>query len=211
MINLTIPPIKLAVFLLLAIILNPVSAYDISKCQDASGKWHYGDNAASACGDAKITIIDERGRTIEEIGPPLTDDELLAQEAEAKRLEVEAQQEARREREKKRILAIYPNEESIFRARDSRLTGMDKNIKLQEELLDGMRLDMKKLESRKAPENKKDRAKLERRKKDLQASIDEYYQAITHLRREREKTAEKYERILTEFREMTTDGDDLDR
>ena len=204
MIKLTVSPIKLAALLLPVIIINPVSAYAISKCQDADGKWHYGDNAASICGDAKITIIDKRGRTVDEIGPPLTEDELLAQEAEEKRLQQEARQEARREQEKARILAIYPREEDIILARDSRLTSMDKNIKLQENLLDGMRLEMKKLESKKAPQNEKTKAKLEKRKKMQQESIDEYYQAITRLRREREKTSVKYEHILNEFRELTT-------
>jgi len=204
MIKLTVSPIKLAALLLPVIIINPVSAYAISKCQDADGKWHYGDNAASICGDAKITIIDKRGRTVDEIGPPLTEDELLAQEAEEKRLQQEARQEARREQEKARILAIYPREEDIILARDSRLTSMDKNIKLQENLLDGMRLEMKKLESKKAPQNEKEKAKLEKRKKMQQESIDEYYQAITRLRREREKTSVKYEHILNEFRELTT-------
>ena len=205
MINLNLPTVKLVILLLPAMFIFSGSAYAISKCQDASGKWHYGDNAALICGDAKITVINKRGRTIEEIGPPLTEEELLAQEAEEKRLELEEQQEAKREQEKKRILAIYPREESIIRARDSRLNGMDKNIKLQEDLLDGMRLNMRKLESKELPADKKDQAKLEKRKEDLQASIDEYYQSITHLRREREKTAEKYERILIEFRELTTD------
>jgi hypothetical protein len=38
-----------------------------------------------------------------------------------------------------------------------------------------------------------------------QANIDEYYQAITRLRREREQTAQKYENILKEFRELTAE------
>ena len=38
-----------------------------------------------------------------------------------------------------------------------------------------------------------------------QANIDEYYQAITRLRREREQAAQKYDRILREFRELTAE------
>lgn len=215
MMNFKNTTIKIAVFLLPVVLINPVSALaaksktkstsEISKCQDASGKWHYGDNAAYACGDSKITVIDKRGRKIEEIAPPMTNDELLAKEAEEKRKEEEDKLQARRDLEKKRILTIYPREEDIILARDSRLTSMDKSIKLQEDLLDSMRLEMKELDARVAPKNEKSKAKLEKRKKLQQESIDEYYHAITRLRREREKTAEKYNGILTEFRELTAE------
>jgi hypothetical protein len=205
MINLKIIPTRMAIFLLPVVLFNPVSAFAISKCQDASGKWHYGDNAASACGDAKITVIDDSGRKIEEIAPPMTDEELLAKEAAEKRQEEADKQQARRDLEKKRILAIYPREEDIIIARDSRLKSMDKNIRLQEDLRDSMVLEMKELEARETPQNKKDKAKLEKRKKLKQESIDEYYQAITRLRREREKTSVKYERILNDFLELTTE------
>ena len=205
MINLKITPIKMAMFLLPVVLFNPIYAFAISKCQDASGKWHYGDNAASACGDTKITVIDDSGRKLEEIAPPMTDEELLAKEAEEKRQEEADKQQAKRDLERKRILAIYPREEDIIIARDSRLKSMDKNIRLQEDLRDSLVLEMKELEARETPQNKKDKAKLEKRKKLKQDSIDEYYQAITRLRREREKTSVKYERILNDFRELTTE------
>jgi len=205
MINLKYIPGKIAALFLSFILFSPVVAFAISKCQDASGKWHYGDNAAASCGDATITVIDKTGRKVEEIGPPMTEEERLAIEAEEQRLEQEEKLQAKRDQEKKRILAIYPREESIIRARDSRLISMDKNIKLQEELLDGMRLEMKKIEAREIPNDKKAKAKLEKLKKTQKEDVDEYYQAITRLRREREKTSEKYERILTEFRELTAE------
>jgi hypothetical protein len=205
MIKLKAIPVKIAVIILPAMLINPAAVFAISKCQDASGKWHYGDNAASACGDAAITVIDARGRKVEEIAPPMTEDELLAMEAELKREEQELKQQAKRDLEKKRILAIYPREEDIILARDSRIQSMDKSIKLQEDLLDGMRLEMRELEARAVPQNEKAKARLEKRKIMQKESIDEYYQAITRLRREREKTLEKYEYILSEFRQLTAE------
>ena len=181
------------------------SAYAIAKCQDADGKWHYGDNAASACGDARITVIDKTGRMVEEVEAPLTEEEIQAQKAEKEREELEQKMQVKREMEKQRILAIYPSEDSIIRARDNMLNGMDRNIKVQEELLDTMRIDLKQLEARPLPQAEKDQAKHAARITALQKNIDEYYQVITRLRREREQTAEKYMKILTEFREFTVE------
>ena len=203
--NLNLSPVFFILLILPVLLGLPVTGSAISKCQDADGKWHYGDNAASVCGDAKITIIDKRGRKIDEVPPPMTVEEYNALEAEEKRIAEEEKLQARRDLEKRRILAIYPREDSIIRARDDRLMGMDKNIRLQEELLDDMRLEMKQLEAKKVPQDNKAKEKLESRKKSQQASIDEYYQAITRLRREREQTAQKYDRILKEFRELTAE------
>ncbi|MGB5282147.1 MAG: hypothetical protein WBN37_12595 [Arenicellales bacterium] len=203
--NLKLQFAGLVLFLSPAVLFFSVSAHAISKCQDADCKWHYGDNAASICGDARITIIDDRGRKIDEVPPPMTVEEFNALEAEEKRKAAEERENAKRELEKRRILAIYPREESIIRARDERLKGMDNNIRVQEALLDDMRLDMKVLESKKVPEDPKARAKRESQINSQQESIDAYYQAITRLRREREQTSEKYERILSEFRELTAE------
>ena len=203
--NLNLHTIGHALFLLPVVLFFSVTGHAISKCQDADGKWHYGDNAASVCGDTRITIIDERGRKVDEVAPPMTVEEFNALEAEEKRIAAEERENAKRELEKRRILAIYPREDSIIRARDDRLKGMDKNIRLQEELLDDMRLEMKVLEAKKVPADPKARAKLESQINSQQASIDAYYQAITRLRREREQTSEKYERILKEFRELTVE------
>lgn len=201
--NLNLQPVRLVLFLLPAFLVFPVAGYPISKCQDENGKWHYGDNAASVCGNARITIMDDRGRKVDEVAPPMTVEEFNALEAEERRKAAEDKLEAKRQQERRRILAIYPREESIIRARDERLKGMDNNIRVQEELMDDMRLALKALEAKKVPADAAAKKKLESRKKLQQANIDEYYQAITRLRREREQAAQKYDRILREFRELT--------
>lgn len=201
--NLNLQPVRLVLFLLPAFLVFPIAGYPISKCQDENGKWHYGDNAASVCGNARITIMDDRGRKVDEVAPPMTVEEFNALEAEEIRKAAEDKLEAKRQQERRRILAIYPREESIIRARDERLKGMDNNIRVQEELMDDMRLDLKALEAKKVPADAAAKKKLESRKKLQQANIDEYYQAITRLRREREQAAQKYDRILREFRELT--------
>ena len=198
-----IPLMRTVLLLVPVLLVYPVPAFAIAKCQDADGKWHYGDNAAAACGDSRITVIDKTGRKVEEVEAPLTEEEIEALEAEKNREELEHKMAAKRAMEKHRILAIYPSEDSIIRARDDRLSGMDRNIKLQEELLDSMRLELKDMEANTPPQNEKAKAKRASRLKTQQKNIDEYYQSITRLRRDREQTAQKYEKILKEFRELT--------
>lgn len=174
----------------------------ISKCQDAQGKWHYGDMADEACGDSTITIIDKSGRTVEEVLPPMTDRERKALEEELARLELEQKLEKQREMERQRILAIYPSQESIERARNDRLRGMDKNIKLQEQLLDDFRREIKELKALK-PANEKARKDVENQIVKKQANADDYYKAISRLRREREKTALKFQQTIADYIELT--------
>ena len=40
----------------------PSGASSIKKCQDATGKWHYGDTAADECARSKVTVITEKAR-----------------------------------------------------------------------------------------------------------------------------------------------------
>ncbi len=179
------------------------NAFAIAKCQDAEGKWHYGDMAAAACDDVKITILNDKGRKIDEVDVPMTDEELRAKKAEEERLELERKQIEKREMEKKRILAIYPNEESVIRSRDEKLKGMDRIIGLQGDLLGTMRLELKRLEAKDPPAGKKQQEKLQSRVIELRGNIQDYNLAINKLRREREQAAEKFKEILIEYRELT--------
>ncbi|HJW80631.1 MAG TPA: hypothetical protein VJ396_00170, partial [Acidiferrobacterales bacterium] len=62
----------------------PASAADdkkggrIKKCQDAAGKWHYGDSADEDCARSKVIELDTRGIQRKEIAAPLTEAELKA-------------------------------------------------------------------------------------------------------------------------------------
>src|SRR3990170_5018641 len=66
---------------------------EIKKCKDAKGTWHYGDNAATACGQAKITVINDRGIKVNEVAAPLTAEERKQQE----RRNADAQAERKRQ------------------------------------------------------------------------------------------------------------------
>jgi hypothetical protein len=99
----------------------------IAKCQDASGKWHYGNFAADVCAQSDITHMDEQGNIVGQDSRPLTDAEQLQIEKEA---ELEARVQAgidSEQAERERILRIYDSEQGILRMRDRKL----ESIKLQ--------------------------------------------------------------------------------
>lgn len=178
----------------------------IAKCQDAEGKWHYGDNAADVCRESKITVLDKSGLKVKEIDRPPTQAELAAREAERKRREAEEAEAHERAVARERILRVYPNEESIIRARDERLTGIQKNIDLDEKLLDELRLEKNKLEKQGKPKDAKGRAKQAQRLQGIEKDIESYSASISRLRADREKVRRKYKIILEEYRDLTGAG-----
>ena len=68
----------IATFALLSVAAQagPATGSKIKKCQDASGHWHYGDNADDMCRQSKIVEINEQGLTTKEIAAPMTAEQL---------------------------------------------------------------------------------------------------------------------------------------
>lgn len=178
----------------------------IEKCQDETGKWHYGDTAAAICAESKITVLNKKGVKVKEIDRLPTMDEIEAREAEKKRLKEQKALEKERAVARQRILRVYPDEASIIRARDQRIKGLDSNISLNEQLLDELRLRKKKLDNAPVPKDEKAKQRQERNKQRLQADIDHYSASISRLREDRERVEKKYAGILEEFYDLTGTG-----
>ncbi len=111
------------------------SAYAIKKCQDAQGKWHYGDIAVAECQRSKVTTLNSRGFIAKEKEAPKTPEQ-LQKEAEQLQKEKEAQElrdaeiaiKQAEEDERNRILSIYETEADIDRQRDNQINSVDSNI-----------------------------------------------------------------------------------
>jgi hypothetical protein len=133
----------------------------IKKCQDTTGKWHYGDNAADACAQSKVTVINEQGMTKKEIAAPLTAQELKQREqnkAERERAEEQAKEQARQEQ---LLLGTYANEADIAFIRDRKLANIEAAIKTSQENLTQLRAVLARLEAQAASETKANKAVLE--------------------------------------------------
>ena len=179
------------------------SAWAIKKCQDAEGRWYYGDVAVAECENSKITTLNERGFVEGELEAPKTEEEIAAEEAEAAEQERLAAAAAREREERRRILSIYETEADIDRQRDNALRSVQSNIDVHIAYLNNMtqRID-------------RDEARLEeitgkRRRENLQASIDdgkqkmiEFKQQLDQLQVEKQEIIDRFAKEKEAYREL---------
>src|SRR4030065_63012 len=122
----------------------PASADDkkgsrIKKCQDAAGKWHYGDTADEECARSKVIELDMRGIQRKEIAAPLTDAELKAREQNRERDEQARKQIEEQERRDQQLLATYAIEDDIILTRDRKISDFEAQINASQETLKSLR------------------------------------------------------------------------
>ena len=121
-----------------AILLLPLQSFAIKKCQDADGKWHYGDVSVDVCSNSDITTLNERGFVSETLDAPKSEEELKAEQEKLAAEEAESMRLKEAQEEKLRILSIYETEADIDRQRDNQLSSVDGNIKVHEAYLKSM-------------------------------------------------------------------------
>jgi len=171
---------------------SPVLA--IKKCQDADGKWHYGDVAVTQCNNAKVTTLTERGFIESELDAPKTAEELEAEQAAL------AAEEAERERlkaiqdERNRILSIYETEDDIDRQRDNQINSVQSNIDVHKAYLKS--LDKRIDRTQTALAETKGKSVREKLTKDLEstkARKEDYTKNLTGLETQKEEIMKRFE------------------
>lgn len=188
-----------------ALAVSNVSA--ITKCQDESGKWHYGDFAAEECEASLHTKIDERGLTVsEEAAPPTAEELTAAQEAEAaqKAAEEKAEREAAAKRaQDERLLSTYENEQSIITARDDRLQSVDNLIEVNKDLTKGLMQRLAKLQEQRQSSSGQDATRVDNEIASIRTQIADYEAANEAKLVERAEIERKYNVDLDYYRRLT--------
>ncbi|TAM47513.1 MAG: hypothetical protein EPN55_02055 [Gammaproteobacteria bacterium] len=126
----------------------------IKKCQDAAGRWHYGDSAAEECAKSKITEISEKGVKKKEIAAPPTEQELREREARKDEIEKERKLAEEKQRRDELLLSTYGHEDDIAYSRDRRLVQIESAIKASEDTLQSLRAALARLEAQAAEESR---------------------------------------------------------
>ncbi len=173
----------------------------IKKCQDATGKWHYGDTAAAACAHSKVTIINEQGVKKREIPAPLTVEQLKAQE----QRQAEAKEAEERTKRDDLLLATYAHEADIVYIRDRKLAQLESMIKASTDTLAPLRATLERLEKQAAAEQKTSGSVSDPTAKALEqtrSQIAKHESAIAQRRREQETIKAQAQADLERYREL---------
>lgn len=166
----------------------------IKKCQDAQGKWHYGDNVEAFCAKSKITVINDRGLKVKEIEAPLTGEQLQAREQKQAQAEEAARRDKEQQQRDRQLLATYTSASDIAQMRDRRLADLDAQIRASEETLKTLRATLARMEKQGSdPKN------IEK----TQAQIARHETALAERRREREAVVARFEEDARRYHALT--------
>jgi hypothetical protein len=176
----------------------------IKKCQDATGKWHYGDSAAEECSRSKVTVITEKGVTKSVIAAPPTEAELKEREAQRETIEAEQARAAERARKDTLLLSTYGVEDDIIYIRDRKIAQVEASIKASEETLKPLRAALARMEAQAAEESKDPKA-AEATTKNIETTRNQIVRhegAIAAKRQEQEALRKQYTEELERYREL---------
>ncbi len=187
-------PLLLGLFLIV-----PVSAQTIKKCQDANGKWHYGDHAAFECEQSsRITEIDEEGRQVGEVEAPPTQEELDAKLHAERQLSEQENTDANQKRLDQRLLITYENPESILLTRDALLAAIDSAVDADRDLKDQLTDELRRIEASGGPNAAENAASVKQQ-------IADFDEAIQARLAAKEIAKNRYEMEHRRYKELTGD------
>lgn len=183
----------------------PAGGGKIKKCQDASGKWHYGDSAAAECAQSKIEVMSEQGIKKKEIAAPPTEAEL--KDREARRAEEERKKLSEEEQKKKDVLLLssYGHENDILFVRDRKLAQLESQIKATEGTLKSLNGVLKRLEKQAEDDQKGGKPITDQTKKHLEQTkhqIENRESEIAAKRAEQAQVRRQSEEDLERYREL---------
>lgn len=173
----------------------------IKKCQDASGKWHYGDTAAKECARSKVIELSEQGLKRKEIAAPLTEEELKQREAQREELARQKQEAEERRRRDEMLLSSYGHEDDIIYARDRKLAVLEANIKAAEETVKQLRAALERMQAQR-PGGGKGAEEVDKNIARTREQIARHEAAIAAKRQEQEQIRKQYQADLERYREL---------
>lgn len=177
----------------------------IKKCQDAAGKWHYGDSADEECARSKVIELDTRGIQRKEIAAPLTETELKAraqsreQEEQARKL---AEEQQRRDQQ---LLATYAIEDDIILTRDRKISDIEAQIRASQETLKSLRTSLTRLQAQAAEEQRGGKQVSPQTAKTIsnnEAQIAKHEAHVEKMKKDQEAMRTQYQTELERFREL---------
>jgi len=176
----------------------------IKKCQDPTGRWHYGDSAAEECAKSKITVMTDEGVTKKVIAAPPTEQELKEREANKEAQETAQKKADEQAKKDALLLSSYGVEDDITYVRDRKIAQVEAFIKASEQTLTPMRAALARMEAQVADESKSGKPD-ETTVKNIEltkAQIARHEAAIADKHKEQEAIRAEYDQDLARYREL---------
>jgi len=198
-------------FFSVSVTILPATAADekkgprIKKCQDAAGKWHYGDSADEDCARSKVIELDARGVKRKEVAAPLTEAELKAREQNREREELARKQLEEQQRRDQQLLATYAIEDDIILTRDRKISDFEAQINASQETLKSLRASLAKLQKQASEEQhtaKKVSPQTAKTIANNEAQIAKHELYVEKMHKEQEAMRVQYQTELERFREL---------
>jgi hypothetical protein len=177
----------------------------IKKCQDAAGKWHYGDSADEDCARSKVIELDKRGIQRKEIAAPLTEAELKALEQNRERDEQARKQIEEQKRRDQQLLATYAIEDDIVLTRDRKISDIEAQIRASQETLKSLRTSLARLQAQAAEELRTGKQVTPQTAKTIsnnEAQIAKHETHVGKMKKDQETMRTQYQTELERFREL---------
>jgi len=177
----------------------------IKKCQDAEGKWHYGDRADEECARSKVIELDQRGVKRKEIARPLTEAELKAREANRAADEEKKRLEAEQKKHDDQLLASYTHEDDIVYISKRKTAEIDAQIRSANETLGSLQKSGERLQKQAADEQRATGKISPQTEKSLagnKAQVERQETKIREMKAEQQRLKAQYQADLERFREL---------
>jgi hypothetical protein len=144
--------LTIACSLLVTANVHAETSQKIKKCQDTTGRWHYGDTAAESCNQSKVTVINDKGMRVKEIAAPPTEAELKARERNKTNTDSQRKQTEEQSKKDDQLLTTYDSENQIIAARDRKLAELESQIRATGEILNTLRAALNRMQTQAAKE-----------------------------------------------------------
>ena len=177
----------------------------IKKCQDAAGKWHYGDSADEDCARSKVIELDTRGVKRKEIAAPLTEAELMTREQNREQDEKARKLAEDQQNRDLQLLATYAIEDDIILTRDRKIGDVEAQIRASQETLKSLRTSLARLQTQAAEEQRAGKQVSPQTAKTIsnnETQIAKHEAHVEKMKKDQEAMRVQYQTELERFREL---------
>lgn len=184
---------------------GPNDSPRIKKCQDAQGRWHYGDTADAQCKQSKVVEINNQGITTKEIAAPLTPAELKQRELNKSSVDAETKKTEEQARQDQLLLATYGHEDDISFVRDRKVADIEGQVHASLQTLTSLGNALKRVQAQAAEEQRGGKPVSEATTKhiaNIEAQIAKHEQYVALKKQEEEATRVQAKKDMERYREL---------